>query len=203
MTKEGKALRLGLAGLFVLVFSLAGALALAGAGQVPAAPTAAGEIVSGDAPTGDSPAVPGEDARLRGRDFVRLGELKTLSGQLKPVHGEWYLVVDGVDHELHLGDHEHRAKTGIRLEKGKAAVVRGFVYRQEKVRYVDVAVCNITLDGREYRFRNDDGSPLWRGRSAGDGAGEGEKSGQGARSGQAAGSGRGAGAGRGPGRAPR
>lgn len=133
-----------------------------------------------------------EASRLKGRDFVRLGKMETLTGTLKRMRGEWFLTVKDVDHELHLGDHEHRAKTGIALEVGKTATVKGFVYKQEKSEQVDVAVCTITLDGKEYRFRNDDGSPLWRGRSAGQG---GAGAGQGTAAGPGDGTGRGAGAG--------
>lgn len=108
---------------------------------------------------------------LRGRDFVRLGEFTNVSGVLKPERGEWFLVSGGDIYEIHLGDHEHRARTGISLAEGKKAAVAGFLYEQEGASAKDVAVCTIAVDGREYRFREDDGTPLWRGRSSGAGQG--------------------------------
>lgn len=104
------------------------------------------------------------EARLRGRDFVRLGEFGNISGTLKPDRGEWFLQTEELLYEIHLGDHEHRAKTGIKLEEGKKGEVTGYIYAQEGSEIIDVAVCTIVLDGKEYRFRNDDGTPLWRGR---------------------------------------
>lgn len=106
--------------------------------------------------------------RLQGRDFVTLGELKTVTGILSQDRGEWFLETEGVLQELHLGDHDHRAATGIRLESGKQAEVTGFAYRQQGSDIVDIAVCSITLDGQEYQFRTEDGTPLWRGSGGGD-----------------------------------
>lgn len=128
-------------------------------------------------PAGTSRA-PGEEDRLKGRDFVRLGEFKALKGTLQRVRGEWILMVDGASYELHLGDHDHRVATGIRLEPEKIAEVTGFVYAQEGAEDIDVALCTVTLDGTEYRFRQDDGTPLWRGRSGGQGAGPGRGQGR-------------------------
>lgn len=106
--------------------------------------------------------------RLQGRDFVTMGELETVTGTLSRERGEWFLAAGGVLHELHLGDHDHRAATGIRLEAGKQAEVTGFAYRQQGSDIVDIAVCSITLDGQEYQFRTEDGTPLWRGSGGGD-----------------------------------
>ncbi len=114
---------------------------------------------------------------LRGRDFVRLGTLITVTGTLKPERGEWFLISGDKVYEIHLGDHEHRAKTGIKLAEGRAASVKGFMYKQEGVDEIDIAVCTVIVDGKEYRFRENDGTPLWRGQSSGEGAGEAERSG--------------------------
>ncbi len=104
------------------------------------------------------------ELRLRGRDFVRLGELGSVSGTLKMDKGEWFLLTDDNIYEIHLGDHEHREKTGIKLEEGKVAEVTGFIYAQEDAAYIDIAVCTIKLNDNKYRFREDDGTPLWQGR---------------------------------------
>lgn len=137
---------------------------------------------------GGSPPIPaGNDSpraterELRGRDFVRMGEFIEITGTLKPERGEWFLIAgDGV-YEIHLGDHSHRASTGITLEEGKKASVRGYVYKREGAGETDIAVCSVLIDGKEYRFREDDGTPLWKGQSAGRGHGtpEAEKQGGG------------------------
>jgi hypothetical protein len=105
--------------------------------------------------------------QLRGRDFVRLGELGTVTGTLKPDKGEWFLHTEENIYEIHLGDHEHRAKTGIKLEEGKTAQATGFIYTQEGSETIDISVCTIVLDEKEYRFREDDGTPLWQGCGSG------------------------------------
>ncbi len=133
--------------------------------------------------------------KLKGRDFVERGELTTVRGTLRLQRGEWYLDSGNILHELHFGDLEYRAKTGIRLQQGEPATVRGFLYAQEGADILDIAVCAVAMDGEIYRFRNDDGSPLWRGQSSG--TGEGDRSGQ--QPGQGSGSGRGSGAGSGSG----
>ena len=115
---------------------------------------------------------PGEAESLKGRDFVRLGEPGSVEGSLKRARGEWFLVAGNETYELHLGDHAHRAATGINLEEGKHAEVTGFIYAREGRDEVDIAVCTILLDGTEYRFREDDGTPLWRGSGAGLGPGK-------------------------------
>ncbi len=114
---------------------------------------------------------PGEAENLKGRDFVRLGERGTVEGILRPMRGEWFLAAYDAVYELHLGDHGHRAATDINLEEGKHAEVTGFIYAREGGDEADIAVCTILLGGKEYRFRDDDGAPLWRGSGSGDGPG--------------------------------
>ncbi len=123
---------------------------------------------------------------LKGRDFVRLGEFQTLRGDIYAERGEWILQANGAAYELHLGDHTHRERTGIRLEEGKMVTVSGYVYSQRGADFIDLAVCTVQMDGREYRFREDDGTPLWRGQGGGDregqaqpGQGSGDGTGQG------------------------
>ncbi len=104
------------------------------------------------------------EASLRGRDFVRLGEIDTFSGIVTEIKGEWCLITADAKYELHLGDHNHREKTGIKLSEHAEIKVTGFVYSQEEIEIADIAVCIIIMDGKEYRFRDDDGTPLWQGR---------------------------------------
>jgi len=135
-----------------------------------------------------------EAEKLKGSYFVERGELTTVRGTLRLQRGEWYLDSDDILHELHFGDQEYRARTGIRLQQGEPATVRGFLYAQEGADILDIAVCAVAMDGESYRFRNDDGSPLWRGQSSetGEGAGAGQQQGQGSGQGSGAGSGSGA-----------
>ncbi len=95
---------------------------------------------------------------LSGKDFVRLGKMGTLTGNLMEDNEEWYLKTqNGTIHDLHFGNHDHRAKTGIKLKVGKQATVTGFIYED------NLTVCTINIDGQTYRFREDDGTPLWAG----------------------------------------
>ncbi len=126
---------------------------------------------------------------LKGRDFVRLGEYQTLTGDIYPDRGEWFLQVDGAAYELHLGDHTHRERTGIRLEEGKAATVSGYVYSQRGVDFIDLAVCTVQMDGEKYRFRQDDGTPMWWGQGGGDRDGQGLQTGLGGGDGTGSGDG--------------
>lgn len=98
-----------------------------------------------------------EEKTLSGKDFVRLGKQGTISGPLSEQAGEWYVKDKNIVYAIHLGNHEFRAKTGIQLKNGKNAIVMGFIYGK------DIAVCTITIDNKKYRFRNEDGSPLWAG----------------------------------------
>ncbi len=134
-----------------------------------------------------------EVQRLRGRDIVKLGELIVLQGTLVPRRGEWFLRSGETEYELHMGNHEYRKKIGIDLETGKTAAVTGFIHGK------DVAVTTILLDGKLYRFREDDGKPLWAGMAGGTGSGQEGGSGREDGSGRKDGSGREDGRGRGSG----
>jgi hypothetical protein len=94
---------------------------------------------------------------LSGKDFVRIGKPGTVSGSLLEKDDEWYLKTKNGVYDLHFGNHEYRAQTGIKLQTGKNATVQGFIYNK------DVAVGTITIDHKNYQFRRTDGSPLWAG----------------------------------------
>jgi len=104
---------------------------------------------------------------------VQLGELDTVTGILKTEFGEWFLSSNDVTYEIHMGDHDHRKEIGINLEEGKKVTAAGFFYQQEDMENVDIAVTALTIDGEEYRFREDDGTPLWRGQGLESGQGPG------------------------------
>ncbi len=104
--------------------------------------------------------------RLQGRELVELGELKTVSGVLKTDEEEWFLETEEGLYEIHFGDHNYREKIGLKPEAGKKAEVIGFVYQQEGIKEIDIAACNMNFEGKEFRFRERDGTPLWQGEGA-------------------------------------
>jgi len=96
--------------------------------------------------------------KIRGRDIANNAPLTTISGVLEEKDAEWYLKSGSTTYSLHIGNHEYRDSTGIKLEPGKNASVKGFT------KNTDVAVASITMDNQEYRFRDDNGRPLWAGK---------------------------------------
>lgn len=109
------------------------------------------------------------DPVLRGRDLVRLGIRETVTGTLASMEGEWFLESEDGVYELHFGDHRHRAETGVVLEEGIEATVFGFILEDAPGDYSDLAVCSMVINGEVFRFREDDGTPLWRGQGGGGG----------------------------------
>ena len=97
-------------------------------------------------------------SKLYGRDYVSMGTLGALSGVLFEENDEWYLKSNNTTYALHIGNHSYREETGIDLKADKNIDVTGFIHKN------DVSVCTITMDGNEYRFRDDDGRPKWAGR---------------------------------------
>jgi len=73
------------------------------------------------------------------------------------MNAEWYIDTEQGSYMLHLGNHSFVTETGVELADGKQCKVEGF-YSGE-----DIAVISITVDGKTYRFRNQDGTPLWAG----------------------------------------
>jgi len=108
-----------------------------------------------------------------GRDVADAGTLRTLSGTLASDDTEWYL--DSADGRflLHLGNTAYVEQTGLVLEAGETAVVRGIVDADE------VSVVSLEIDGRTFAFRSEDGRPLWAGGGRGAGRGTGQGTGQG------------------------
>ncbi len=100
---------------------------------------------------------PPDHDRLTGSDFVQLGELQSLKGELLTQYGEWFLESPDKIYELHLGNHEHREAINIDLQAGKKAEVKGFLYED------DIAVVTMTIDNQDYAFRTEEGTPLWAG----------------------------------------
>jgi len=111
-----------------------------------------------------------------GRDVADSGTMRTITGTLSNDGTEWYLDTSNGRYLLHMGNAAFLEQTGIALEAGHEALVKGLVDAEE------VSVVSIQLDGQTYAFRSEDGWPLWagNGRGGGRGAGRGSGAGQGA-----------------------
>jgi hypothetical protein len=97
------------------------------------------------------------ETTLKGRDYIRLGELKTLSGKLVQIGDEWGLKVGDITYEIHLGPGEYRDSKGFVLTNDKAATVKGFVYKK------DISVATIETNGKSIVLRDGYGNPAWSG----------------------------------------
>lgn len=94
---------------------------------------------------------------LKGRDYVRLGKLETITGTLIPEQHEWMLKAEDKVYELHLGPSAYRESKGVVLEKGLEASVQGFIYN------TNVAVTQMTVAGKTTLFRDKTGRAAWAG----------------------------------------
>jgi hypothetical protein len=108
-----------------------------------------------------------------GRDVADVGNLATLSGTLENDGTEWYLSNADGRFLLHLGNAGFVEQTGMELEDGGTAVVKGLVDADE------VSVVTLQFEGKTYAFRTSDGLPLWGGGGRGGGRGAGQGAGRG------------------------
>jgi len=95
---------------------------------------------------------------LTGSDFVRLGNLGIVSGELSEEDGEWYLTSEDKEYALHLGNYEVIYPQGIDLEEGSEAVVRGFVLEN------DISAVRVVSEDSAWDLRTEAGVPLWAGK---------------------------------------
>ena len=103
----------------------------------------------GAGPTGESVS--------EGRAVLETADFRTLAGTLEEEGSEWYLKTDEDRYALHFGRALYLESTGIALEEGKQAEVRGLMEDD------GLAVVSVELDSKRYDFRTDDGVPLWAG----------------------------------------
>ena len=96
---------------------------------------------------------------ITGRKLVENGSSVTLTGVLKFEAQEWYVVNEANQYQLHFGNSEYLRGTGIELKEGEEITVTGFSSG------FDVAVKEARIGGDTYRFRDEDGRPLWSGRT--------------------------------------
>lgn len=116
---------------------------------------------------------------MRSREIVENGTFVEVTGNLRHMGGEWFLSVDQVLHQLYTAPSLYREEWGATMEEHKQATVTGFYYSPEGDPAGVIAVSTITMDGKQFRFREDDGTPRWRGRGAGTTPGDGTRSGRG------------------------
>ena len=97
------------------------------------------------------------DFHLKGRDYVRLGRLGTLTGTLIRQEEEWGLKVGDTVYMIHMGPVEFRDTRGVVLKEGKKTTVNGFIY------HTDISVVTMEVDGKTIRLRDESGRPAWAG----------------------------------------
>jgi len=120
-----------------------------------------------------------QDQPMRSREIIEKGTFVEVTGSLRLMGGEWFLSVDQVLYQLYTAPLEFRMEWDFTMEEHKQVAVTGFYYSQDGDPAGVIAVSTITMDGKEFRFREDDGTPRWRGRGAGTTPGDGTRSGRG------------------------
>lgn len=98
-----------------------------------------------------------EVAELKGRDFARMGDIKSLSGELVRMGNEWGLRVGEMLYEIHMGPEDYRTYKGLVLAEGQQANITGFVYKS------DISVATIETNGNILTLRDETGRPVWAG----------------------------------------
>jgi hypothetical protein len=128
---------------------------------------------SGDAGRGGVRGAAEPASERTGRDVADVGTLRTLSGTLAIEDAEWYLDSAEGRYLLHLGNTAYVERTGLVLEVGETAVVKGIVDADE------VSVVSLEIGGKTFALRSEDGRPLWAGGGRGAGRDAVRGSGQG------------------------
>jgi hypothetical protein len=108
-------------------------------------------------PTGKNRARSAPSSALKGRDYVRLGQMDILTGTLVQKNNEWGLKVGDEVLDIHLGPSEYRADKGLLLINGENATIKGFVYQNH------VTVTSIETCGKSITLRDQTGRPAWAG----------------------------------------
>ena len=104
---------------------------------------------------------------MRSRQIIENGTMVEVTGMLKKMGGGWFIAVDQALHQLYTAPSEFKEQRNISLKEGEHAVITGFYHAEEGEVTGIIAVCTITMNGNEIRFREDDGTPKWRGRGSG------------------------------------
>lgn len=104
---------------------------------------------------------------MRSRRIIDEGVWITAEGTVRKMGGGWFIAVENVLHQLYLAPETYKIEKGFDIEEGAPAMIQGYFLSEEDEVTGVIAVCTIFLDGKEYRFREDDGTPMWRGRGSG------------------------------------
>ncbi len=132
-----------------------------------------GYFTAGDSSIFNPPVEETHIQQVQSRDVVESGMMVTVTGNLKKVGGEWYLVVENIMYEILMGREEFVKKVGIPLEEDKEVAINGFFHAEGDELTGTIVPATIELDGEVYRFREDNGTPIWRGQGGGPGGGRG------------------------------
>lgn len=95
---------------------------------------------------------------LRGRDVAEKGKIDSVKGTLELNDGEWYVKASGDKYLIHIGPDFYRDEIKLQLKSGKAVIVTGYMYQKS------IAPQTISYNGKIYRFRDNNGVPMWSGR---------------------------------------
>ncbi|MFC1820013.1 DUF4405 domain-containing protein [Thermodesulfobacteriota bacterium] len=106
---------------------------------------------------------------LKGRDYVRLGKITTLTGTLAKKGDEWEIKTGDTSYEIHLGPSEYMASQGITLTEGANVTLAGFIYGTH------VAVTKLEIGGKTITLRDETGRPAWAGSRFGRGTRSGNR----------------------------
>ena len=93
---------------------------------------------------------------LKGKDFVKLGILQTISGKLFEEDAEWFVKTDTEIIALHFGPKEFLESKNVTLTEKKDFAITGFLYKN------NLAVVNFVFNDNPVELRTEDGDPLWK-----------------------------------------
>lgn len=107
---------------------------------------------------------------MRSREVFEKGSPAEMSGTLRKMGGGWYLAAGNLLHQVYLAPDEYKEEVGLDVVEGEPVTINGYFYAEEGEPTGIIAVTVITVDGKEFRLREDDGRPMWRGRGTGSGS---------------------------------
>ncbi len=97
-----------------------------------------------------------DDSPLKGKDFVKLGILQTISGELFEEDAEWFIKADTEIIALHFGPGDFLESKNVSLTEKKNFTITGFLYEN------NLAVVNFIFNNSLVELRTEEGDPLWK-----------------------------------------
>ncbi|MGL1892325.1 MAG: hypothetical protein OCD02_11905 [Spirochaetaceae bacterium] len=98
-----------------------------------------------------------------GRELADSGEIKTISGTLNIINGESYIKSSYTLYQLHMGPEEYMEQINYAPDLETLLTVEGFFINEH------IAPITVILNNKKYNFRDNNGSPMWRGSGQGKG----------------------------------